>query len=102
VSVLLLGHLGDLPWSPYFVTKSPVFDVVRLFTAILPPEIGIISVLCPVTVFNPRKSFIESSCAKVQAKVRLSSKKLAPLQELVCSKLVGLGSQPSQLRSVEP
>jgi hypothetical protein len=76
--------------------------VIRLFTAILPPEIGIISVFCTVTVLNPRKGFIKSTCAKVQAKVRLSSKKLAPLHELVCSKLVALGSQPSQLRSVDP
>ena len=48
------------------------------------------------------QTFIEGSCSKIQAEVRLRSYHLAPLQELIRTKMIRLRSKPGQLGSKEP
>ena len=42
-------------------------------------------------------TFVQGASAKVEAQVGLRAENLAPLHELVRSKLVGLGAQPGKL-----
>jgi len=44
-------------------------------------------------------TFVQSPGSKVETEVWLCSHYLAPLQEFVCPKLVGLDSIPGELRS---
>lgn len=70
------GDLLDLPVSPDFIAKAPIFDlwsrdelyyqtvemgqtnVIRLFSAMLTSQIGVVCISRAVAIFNPGESFI--------------------------------------------
>lgn len=101
-SVDFCTQLIDLPIAPHFVAQSPVFDVVGFGMAVGSPQVGVLGVLGAIAVVEPGQGFVEGTCTKVQAQIRLGSDDLAPLHELIGAKLIGLDSTPCQLGKGRP
>ena len=71
LGVVFWGHLLYLPWAPDLITQSPVFDIIRFFMTVLPPEVCVIGIPRPIAILHPSQCFIKRPSSKVQTEVRL-------------------------------
>ena len=77
-------------------------DVVRLFPAVLTPEIGKSGAAWMVAIFDQIARGIAVPRAEIDSQHRLDVGGLAPVDKLVGAKAIGLGRAPGEVETLRP
>src|SRR6185437_3984345 len=88
LAIVLGVFLSHLPGTVNFVSERPVFDVERLFVAVLPPQVGVIGAFFVVAVFNPVPRVVQSAKAGIDANEILGADEAAQLGVFIRAHLV--------------
>lgn len=65
--ISFLSVLTHLPIPPSLVAQRPIFHIVRFWVPVGSAQVGVISVVAGVAIFDPSQRFIQSARSEIQA-----------------------------------